>query len=137
MVPNLRSNSLHLSVYRVVTLYLDIYSKLMAWKVRFYQTARGEYPVKKLLDSLDRPAFAKVSKIIFLLRDYGPILRQPYSKKVQKNLFELRVPGAVAIRIIYCCVGGEYYLLHAFKKKTQKIPRRELKIALDRMKELI
>ncbi|MEI6690206.1 MAG: type II toxin-antitoxin system RelE/ParE family toxin [bacterium] len=30
-----------------------------------------------------------------------------------------------------------FYLLHAFTKKSQKTPAKELKIALDRMKEVI
>lgn len=29
---------------------------------------------------------------------------------------------------------GDFYLLHAFKKKTQKTPQKELQIALERRK---
>lgn len=34
------------------------------------------------------------------------------------------------------CPVGEYYLLHAFKKKSQKTPPKELKVAMNRMKGL-
>jgi len=52
-------------------------------------------------------------------------------------LYELRISGRVEIRILYTVKNGEYYLLHAFKKKTQKTPSREIKTALDRIKEII
>ena len=109
----------------------------MAWKVNFFQTARGEYPVKEFLSMLDMNTHAKIALSIQLLIHKGPFLKPPYSKKLQDKLYELRISGSVAIRIFYTIQNGEYYLLHAFKKKTQKTPRQELKTALDRMKEII
>jgi phage-related protein len=41
------------------------------------------------------------------------------------------------VRVFYCPKTEVYYLLHAFIKKTQKTPEKELKIAIDRMKELL
>jgi len=49
----------------------------------------------------------------------------------------LRIKSTVAVRIFYSPITGIYYLLHAFGKKTQKTPDKEMKIALDRIKELI
>lgn len=54
-----------------------------------------------------------------------------------KTDYELRISGTVAIRIFYTIHNNEYYLLHAFKKKTQKTPNQEMKTALDRMKEIV
>ena len=86
---------------------------------------------------LDEATRAKVANSISLLTDYGPILRPPYIKKLQDKLYELRVSGKVAVRIFYTIVDGKYYLLHGFKKKTEKTPLKEIKTALDRMKMLI
>lgn len=69
--------------------------------------------------------------------EYGPFLKPPDIKKIQNKLYELRIPGKTAIRIFYTVVQGEYYLLHAFKKKSQKTPTRELKVAIDRAREII
>ncbi|KKQ32252.1 MAG: hypothetical protein US48_C0029G0001, partial [Candidatus Levybacteria bacterium GW2011_GWA2_37_36] len=66
-----------------------------------------------------------------------PYLKPPYIKKVKNKLYELRISGKVAVRIFYTIKNGEYYLLHAFKKKSQKTPAKELKTALDRMGELV
>ena len=109
----------------------------MAWKVNFFQTARGNYPVKDFIKEQDKPTRTKIGHSIRLLIDYGPFLKPPDIKKLQDKLYELRIPGKTAIRIFYTITGGEYYLLHAFKKKTQKTPAREIRVAIDRIKEII
>jgi len=111
-------------------------------KVKFFQTARGTYPVRDFIDGLEKITQAKVAKYkvakyIELLINYGPYLGPPYIKKLQNKLYELRIPGKIAVRILYTVYDNEYYLLHAFKKKSNKTPRNELKIALDRLKEII
>jgi len=54
-------------------------------------------------------------------------------------LFELRVKGKEGIaRIFYCTrIGKRIVMLHVFIKKTQKIPKKELKVATQRMKEVL
>ena len=109
----------------------------MAWKVLFFQTARGESPVEDFIKDQDEATHAKVLQAIKLLSNNGPFLKPPYIKKLQDKLYELRISGKVAIRIFYIITNNEYYLLHAFKKKSQKTPSKELKVALDRMRELV
>ena len=109
----------------------------MPWIVKFFQTPRGEYPVREFIDAQDKSTRAKAVQLIKMLIDNGPLLKTPYIKKLQDKLYELRGSGSVAIRIFYTVHNSEYHLLHAFKKKSQKTPKRELKIAVDRMKELI
>lgn len=105
----------------------------MAWKVKFFQTARGELPVKEFIKEQDEATYAKILHAIILLRDHGPYLKPPYAKKIQNKLYELRISGEVAIRIFYTIKNDEYHLLHAFKKKTQKTPSKEIKVALNRI----
>lgn len=109
----------------------------MGWRVKFFQTARGDYPVQDFIDMQDIPTQTKIANVIRLLIDYGPYLKPPYIKKLQNKLYELRISGKIATRIFYTVTHSEYYLLHAFKKKSQKTPKKELKIALDRIKELV
>ncbi|PCI00203.1 MAG: hypothetical protein COB79_05995 [Zetaproteobacteria bacterium] len=54
------------------------------------------------------------------------------------RLFELRVKGKDGIaRVFYCTkVGKHIVMLHVFVKKTQKTPKKELKIATQRMREV-
>lgn len=107
------------------------------WKVNFFQNARGDYPVKDFIKEQDQPTAAKISSYIELLKTDGPYLKPPYMKKLQDKLYELRISGKIAVRLLYTIKGGEYYLLHAFKKKTRKTPAREIKIALDRIREIV
>lgn len=109
----------------------------MAWKVRFFQTARGEYPVKEFIEEQDEPTKTRINLSIRLLIDYAPFLKPPEIKKLQDKLYELRIQGKVSVRILYTVVDGEYYLLHAFKKQSQKTPPKEIKVALNRATQLV
>ncbi len=109
----------------------------MVWKVEYYHASRGTYPVKEFLILQDRKVQLKVQSAIQILVQYGPYLKPPYMKKLAPNLYELRIKSQIAIRIFYSLKSNTYILLHAFKKKTQKTPDKELRIALDRMKEII
>lgn len=107
------------------------------WKVKYFQTARGSIPVKDFVEKQHLDDKARIGKSIRLLINYGPFLKPPQIKKLQSGLYELRMKGRTQIRIFYTVKNGEYYLLHAFEKKSQKTPRREIKTALDRINELI
>lgn len=109
----------------------------MTWKVYFFQTTRGDYPVKDFIEEQDKQTTVKITSYIELLETDGPYLKPPYIKKLQDKLYELRISGKVAVRLLYTIKNSEYYLLHAFKKKTQKTPSREIKVALDRIKDIV
>ena len=107
------------------------------FKVYFFQTARGTCPVKEFMEEQNEEIYAKILRSIKLLREGGPFLKPPDAKKIDRNLYELRVRGQEAVRIFYTKSSIGYILLHAFKKKTQKIPKKELKLAIDRMEKLV
>ncbi len=107
------------------------------WKVKFFQTERGDYPVKDFITEQDSETYARIILSIQLLRDNGPFLKPPHIKKLRPKLYELRIKSVNPIRIFYTIYENEYYLLHAFKKKSQKTPPRDLKLAIDRLNEII
>lgn len=109
----------------------------MSWNIRFFQTERGDSPVLDFIEEQETSTQAKITHVIELLEQYGYQLKPPYVKKIHDNLYELRITGKVAIRIFYALCKNEYHLLHIFKKKTQKLPTREMQTALDRLKEII
>ena len=81
---------------------------------------------------------ADYARLIELLAEYGPSLRLPHSRAFGDGLFELRPRGRVGIgrAFYYFMVGKRIVVLHAFIKKTQQTPDRELKLARRRLKEL-
>lgn len=109
----------------------------MAWKVLFFKTTRSDFPVKEFIEKQDPMTRSKIALSLLLLKNQGPFLKPPYIKKLQSKLYELRISGTIQIRIFYTIYHSEYYLLHAFKKKSQKTPSKELKTALDRMIEIV
>ena len=109
----------------------------MQWKIRFFLTSRGDSLVADFIEEQDLATQTKITHTIELLETYGYQLKPPYSKKVYDGLYELRISGKVAIRIFYTFYKNEFFLLHVFKKKSQKLPMREIQTALDRKKELI
>lgn len=92
--------------------------------------------VENFITHLDKPVYAKVSRTIILLRTFGNKLRMPYSKSLGNNLFELRARGQQEVRILYTFYDDEAVLLHAFIKKTQNTPLRELETAKAKLKTL-
>lgn len=81
---------------------------------------------------------ADYAHLVELLAEYGPNLRLPHSRAMGDGLFELRPRGRSGIgRAFYCfLVGKRVVVVHAFVKKTQQTPDKELKLARKRMKEL-
>ena len=81
---------------------------------------------------------ADYARMVELLIEFGPNLRMPHSRAMSGGLFELRPRGREGIgRALYCFATGErVVILHAFVKKTQETPERDLRIARERMKEV-
>jgi len=71
-----------------------------------------------------------------LLEEFGHKLGMPHSKEVNKNLFELRVRGVQEVRILYGFHKNSIVLLHGFIKKSQKIPKREIFTAQQKLRTL-
>lgn len=65
-------------------------------------------------------------------------LKLPIAKKIGKKLFEMRVSFRGVWRGFYAYSSEDFILvLHFFHKKTQKIPKKEIKIAQSRLTEYI
>lgn len=92
--------------------------------------------VEKFIGSLEESVAAKVLRTIDLLEMFGNKLGPPHSKKIESRLFELRVRGRQEVRIFYTFHNEEIILLHGFLKKSQRIPRKEIEIALGKLSML-
>ena len=100
-----------------------------------------EYFHSRVLDEIESwpvDMLADYARLIELLTEFGPSLRLPHSRAMGDGLFKLRPRGRSGIgRAFYCfMVGKRVVVLHAFVKKTQQTPDRELKMARKRFKEI-
>jgi phage-related protein len=91
------------------------------------------------IESWPVDVLADYARLVELLMEHGPNLRLPHSRAFGSGLFELRPRGRSGIgRAIYCFhVGQRVVVLHAFRKKTQQTPERELRLARKRMHEVL
>lgn len=107
------------------------------WKILFYKTLQGDTPVNDFIRSLEIKAQIKVKDSIKLLQEFGIRLGQPHIKKLSSTeLWELRIVGSDSIRIFYISITGKnFLLLHGFKKKKNKTPPKEIRIAEDWLTE--
>jgi len=107
------------------------------WKIIYYHGSNGREPIYDFIESLNPNAQAKVSNTFDLLLQFGIRLGLPHVKKVTNtDLWELRVLGGDNIRIFYVASSGKkFLLLHGFIKKTKKTDKKELKIAVSRLKD--
>lgn len=110
----------------------------MSWRLVFYKSQRGEKYVQRFILAQDAGTQGKIAKLLDLLSAYGPRLGMPYSRYLGSNLYELRVRGKNEVRIFYAFVTGEHeiVIVHAFNKRSQRLPERELAIARQRAGEL-
>ncbi|WP_213807002.1 type II toxin-antitoxin system RelE/ParE family toxin [Granulicella sp. dw_53] len=107
----------------------------MSWTVEFFNQ-----DVKLSLDALPLDIRASFQRIVELIQSHGlERVREPYVKHLEGALWEMRMKGRSGIaRAAYVTVVGKrIVVVHAFVKKTQKTPRREIEIALKRAKEVL
>lgn len=102
-------------------------------EVIFYDTPNGDEPAREFLDSLDKKMQAKMAQTIAMLRDYGWELREPFSKALESDIFELRAKqGSNITRVMYFfVVGNKAILTHGFIKKLKKHRREKLSAQRD------
>jgi phage-related protein len=106
----------------------------MSWTLQQYEDNRGMRPVGDFVESLTESDRAIVKAKLAYLLNRGNQLREPFTKSLGDGLFELR---AQAYRIFFCFKpGNRIVLLHAFRKKSQSTPQRDLALARKRMLEV-
>jgi phage-related protein len=106
------------------------------YNVEFYTTEDGKSELWDFLDNLQQKSLKskdariqhkQISMYIQLLEDYGTQLGENITKHLEDDIWELR-PGNNRILYFYH-KDDTYVLLHQFRKKTNKTPRREIEKA--------
>ena len=97
-----------------------------------YEDRRGREPVDEYLAGLlrtgERTAAATLARHVALLEEHGANLGMPHARLIDRRLrlWELR-PGDH--RVAYAEHGDQIVLLHAWRKRSQKLDMRELRRA--------
>ncbi len=107
-------------------------------RVVFFRTDQGTEPVREWLEGLGTRDERIIDADITIVAEHWPLVaRTRLVKKLQHkgNLWEIRTrisEGKRIARILFTTEAGEIILLHGFIKKSQKTPRRDLRLARKR-----
>lgn len=107
----------------------------MKWQIVFYKDADGSQPVKDFILSQSHSAIGEILHVFDLLYKFELSLGWPYVEKIEGKIWALRIKhGSDDYRIFYFTfTGRKFILLHAIKKKSDKLPRQEIEVAIRRM----
>ena len=106
----------------------------MSWTVEFLDSA-----ALAELEAMPVDIKARFARIVDLIEGHGlERVGEPHLKHLEGKLWEMRMKGRDGIaRSLYVTASGRrVVVLRTFVKKTQKTPRREMALALERAKEL-
>jgi phage-related protein len=109
-------------------------SAIGSWTVEALNQA-----VERELEQLSDGLRADLVRISELLKAHGPHrVGMPYVRPLGDKLWEMRLRDATGIaRAIYVAATGQrLVILHVFRKTSKTPPRRALKLASKRLKEL-
>jgi phage-related protein len=107
-------------------------------EIIFYRSVTGKTPVEDFLDTLTDKQFKKVSFVFDLIEQLETV-PQEYLKKLKgtEGIWEVRVRHANNIFRFLGFIDKKRLVVlnHAFVKKSQKTPKKEIQIAEKRKKE--
>lgn len=103
------------------------------WNVEIIPLAQRE--IASLSDRMQ----ARFLHVAGMLEELGPQrVGEPHVKHLEDKLWEMRMKDrdGIARAIYFAASGKRIIVVRAFVKKTRKTPRREIEVALSRMKGL-
>lgn len=108
--------------------------RALLYTIIFYEDRQGNRPVYDFLKELAamngkeaRIRLTKTQDYINILKEQGTKAGLPFMRHLDGDIWEIR---PTSDRIFFAGVtDGAFVLLHHFKKKTQKTPKREIEQA--------
>lgn len=106
------------------------------YNIEFYQDSRGYSELLDFIDELDAKAdtnknariqYRQIVLYIQLLRENGTRMNENLTKHLEDGIWELR-PGDNRV-LYFFHTADTFVLLHSFRKRTRKTPRREIERA--------
>lgn len=110
--------------------------EIIMYTIEFYFNSDDVSELWNYLDDLQKKAATnknariqhkQITQYIQLLEDHGTRLGENITKHLEEDIWELR-PGNNRVLFFYH-KDNTYVLLHLFRKRTQKTPRREIEKA--------
>lgn len=109
----------------------------MNWRVILYLDKDGNEPVKDFILEQSDEAIGAILHVFDLLHRFDFSLGKPYVEKIEGHIWSLRIKhSSDYYRILYFAfTGKKFVLLHAVKKKTDKLAKSDIELAIRRMND--
>ena len=97
------------------------------WNIIYYEQNQ-ESEVFNFVESQKNNNKAKLLSWLSILEEKGPLLPRPYADILDDGIHELRIKlSGNQVRILYFfCYKDFIILTNCFKKKTNKVPKKEI-----------
>ena len=108
--------------------------------IDYWESERGVSPVYEFIRSQPPEAQIRIQRTIGYFRERGfQLLQSPLLKKLNGyDIYELRISiQRVCYRIFLIYYKSSSWLVHAFKKKSNNTPQREIDVAEGRRQLII
>lgn len=103
--------------------------------IRYHESNSGKIFVQNYIDLLDEKTQYEIYSFLQKFKNDYRFRQSPYCKKIVKDVFEIRIKVKDCYRILYAFpYKNTVILLHIFKKKTNKISKKNLDLAINRLK---
>ena len=109
-----------------------------SWRRVYYKAPSGQVPVREFIEEQTADVREKIFSDLERLVRFNVRLGAPYVRKVAgRDFWELRTKsgGDIYRTFYFAHTGQKFVLLHAFQKKSQKAPKKELDTAEERMRD--
>ncbi|KPU83234.1 hypothetical protein JI57_01965 [Psychromonas sp. PRT-SC03] len=109
-------------------------------KIMFFKTEAGKSPIEDFLETLNEKQLQKVLYVLKVVRELDDVPATYFKKLTNtKGIWEVRViQGGNIFRLLGFVEDGNLIILsNAFQKKTQKTPKKEIKLAEKRKIEYL
>ncbi|MCK5212022.1 type II toxin-antitoxin system RelE/ParE family toxin [Candidatus Parcubacteria bacterium] len=107
----------------------------MGFNIYYHKSSSGRIFVKDYINSLDKKTQYEIFSFLQKFKSDYRFRQSPYCKKIIKDIFEIRIKVRDCYRILFAFMYKDtVILLHIFKKKTNKISKKDLELAINRLK---
>ncbi len=107
-------------------------------EIIFYKTESNNSPIETFMDSLEDKQISKILWVLKLIKELKIIPQQYFKKLINTDdIWEVRVIFGGNIFRFLCFYENELLIVltNGLKKKTQKVPKKAIKLAEQRKKD--
>ena len=107
--------------------------------IKFYESSSQRSPVTDFIDKQSKNDQAAIIAILTDIQDNGFNAKGCKFRQLKGKLWEIKIKlPSGEYRFLYMTIEGEtIFIVHAFKKKSQKTPQKEITTALKRLREIL